>query len=77
MGVGSVSKDAPVILLNGFSKSYLMTGWRCGYICLNSNSKRLESLRANIPKLARVRIASNLPVQIGSSAGFTWPARPH
>jgi aspartate/methionine/tyrosine aminotransferase len=66
VGIGRVSKDAPVILLNGFSKSYLMTGWRCGYICLNSESKRLEPLRSNIPKLARVRIASNLPVQIAA-----------
>jgi alanine-synthesizing transaminase len=73
VGVGSVSKDAPVILLNGFSKSYLMTGWRCGYICLNSNSKRLESLRTNIPKLARVRIASNLPVQIAAVEALHGP----
>ena len=28
-GIGKVAKDAPVILLNGFSKAYLMTGWRC------------------------------------------------
>ena len=74
VGIGRVSKDAPVILLNGFSKSYLMTGWRCGYICLNSDSKRLESLRTNIPKLARVRIASNLPVQVGSGTGFARAA---
>ena len=74
VGIGRVSKDAPVILLNGFSKSYLMTGWRCGYICLNSDSKRLELLRTNIPKLARVRIASNLPVQV-SGAGFASAAR--
>ena len=74
VGIGRVSKDAPVILLNGFSKSYLMTGWRCGYICLNSDSKRLESLRTNIPKLARVRIASNLPVQVCSGIGFARAA---
>ena len=30
-----------------------MTGWRCGYICLNSDSRKLDSLRENIPKLAR------------------------
>ena len=65
-GIGKVAKDAPVILLNGFSKAYLMTGWRCGYICLNSNSKKLSGLRQDIPKLARVRIASNLPVQIAA-----------
>lgn len=73
VGIGRVSKDAPVILLNGFSKSYLMTGWRCGYICLNSDSKRLESLRTNIPKLARVRIASNLPVQVAAVQALRGP----
>jgi alanine-synthesizing transaminase len=65
-GIGKVAKDAPVILLNGFSKAYLMTGWRCGYICLNSSSKRLGGLREDIPKLARVRIAANLPVQLAA-----------
>lgn len=73
VGIGKVSKDAPVILLNGFSKSYLMTGWRCGYICLNSESTRLEPLRTNIPKLARVRIASNLPVQIAAVQALRGP----
>lgn len=65
-GIGKVAKDAPVILLNGFSKAYLMTGWRCGYICTNSNSRKLNDIRKNIPKLARVRISSNLPVQIAA-----------
>jgi aspartate/methionine/tyrosine aminotransferase len=73
VGIGRVSKEAPVILLNGFSKSYLMTGWRCGYICLNSESKRLEPLRTNIPKLARVRIASNLPVQLAAVQALRGP----
>ena len=65
-GIGKVAKDAPVILLNGFSKSYLMSGWRCGYICMNNSSKELGPLREDIPKLARVRIAANLPVQIAA-----------
>ena len=65
-GIGRVAKDAPVILLNGFSKGYLMTGWRCGYICMNSASRKLDGLREDIPKLARVRIASNLPVQMAA-----------
>src|SRR6478735_5894429 len=62
-GIGKVAKDSPVILLNGFSKVYLMTGLRCGYICMNSNCSKLENIRNNIPKLARVRISTNLPVQ--------------
>ncbi|MGA8404604.1 MAG: aminotransferase class I/II-fold pyridoxal phosphate-dependent enzyme [Nitrososphaeraceae archaeon] len=72
-GIGKVSKDSPVILLNGFSKVYLMTGWRCGYICMNSNCSKLENIRNNIPKLARVRISTNLPVQKAAIAALRGP----
>ena len=72
-GIGKVAKDSPVILLNGFSKVYLMTGWRCGYICMNSNCSKLENIRNNIPKLARVRISTNLPVQIAAIAALRGP----
>lgn len=72
-GIGNVSKDAPVILLNGFSKTYLMTGLRCGYVCMNNNSRQLDPLRQNIFKLARVRIASNFPVQIAANAALNGP----
>ncbi len=71
--IGRVASDAPVILLNGFSKGYLMTGWRCGYICLNSDSRKLDGLRENVPKLARVRISSNLPVQIAAIQALRGP----
>lgn len=72
-GIGKVARDAPVILLNGFSKAYLMSGWRCGYICMNSDSKKLDALRKNIPKLARVRISTNLPVQIAAVEALRGP----
>jgi alanine-synthesizing transaminase len=72
-GIGRVAKDAPVILLNGFSKAYLMTGWRCGYVCFNSNSSGLDELRKNVPKLARVRISANLPVQVAAVEALRGP----
>ena len=72
-GIGRVSKDLPVILLNGFSKVYLMTGWRCGYMCINSNSPKLDDFRTNVPKLARVRIAANLPVQKAAVEALRGP----
>ena len=72
-GIGAVAKDTPVVLLNGFSKTYLMTGLRCGYVCMNSNSRQLDPLRQNIFKLARVRIASNFPVQIAANAALHGP----
>ncbi len=72
-GIGNVAKEAPLILLNGFSKGYLMTGWRCGYICINSASEKLTSFRKNVPKLARVRISTNLPVQKAAVQALCGP----
>ena len=72
-GIGKVAKDAPVILLNGFSKAYLMTGWRCGYVCFNTNSRGLDEIRKNVPKLARVRISANLPVQVAAVEALRGP----
>ena len=62
VGIGKVAGDSPVIILNGFSKVHLMTGWRIGYIAFNQSPK-LEPIREHLPKLARVRIATSLPVQ--------------
>ena len=62
VGIGKVADDSPVIILNGFSKVHLMSGWRIGYIVFN-HSPQLEELREHLPKLARVRIATNLPIQ--------------
>lgn len=72
-GIGKVAKDSPVVLLNGFSKAYLMTGWRCGYICMNSRSRKLDQFREDVPKLARVRIAANLPVQVAAVQALRGP----
>lgn len=62
VGIGKVAGDSPVIILNGFSKVHLMSGWRIGYIAFN-RSPQLNELREHLPKLARVRIATSLPVQ--------------
>ena len=72
VGIGKVSGDSPVILLNGFSKVHLMSGWRVGYIAFN-DSKKLDILRENVPKLARVRIATNLPVQHAALESLRGP----
>jgi aspartate/methionine/tyrosine aminotransferase len=71
-GIGKVAGDSPVILLNGFSKVHLMSGWRIGYVAFNS-SKKLASLRENLPKLARVRISTNLPVQHAAMESLRGP----
>ena len=71
-GIGKVAGDSPVIILNGFSKVHLMSGWRIGYIAFN-NSPQLDMIRENLPKLARVRISSNLPVQYAALESLCGP----
>ena len=72
VGIGKVAGDSPVIILNGFSKVHLMSGWRIGYIAFNQSSK-LDALRENLPKLARVRIATSLPVQHAALESLRGP----
>lgn len=71
--VATHAKEVPLIMLNGFSKVYLMTGLRLGYICMNNASKALDGVRENIPKLARVRIAANTTVQRAAIAALRGP----
>jgi aspartate/methionine/tyrosine aminotransferase len=72
VGIGKIAGDSPVIILNGFSKVHLMSGWRIGYIAFNQ-SPQLESLREHLPKLARVRIATSLPVQHAALESLRGP----
>jgi len=71
-GIGKVAGDSPVIVLNGFSKVHLMSGWRIGYIAFNESSK-LDAIRESLPKLARVRIATNLPIQHAALESLRGP----
>ena len=72
VGIGKVAGNSPVIILNGFSKVHLMSGWRIGYIAFNQ-SPQLEEIRENLPKLARVRIATSLPVQYAALESLRGP----
>ena len=72
VGIGKVAGNSPVILLNGFSKVHLMSGWRVGYIAFN-NSPQLDSIREHLPKLARVRISSNHPAQYAALESLRGP----
>jgi len=72
VGIGKVAGNSPVIMLNGFSKVHLMSGWRIGYIAFN-NSPQLDSIREHLPKLTRVRISTNHPVQYAALESLRGP----
>jgi len=58
-----IAKDVPVIGMNGFSKTYLMTGWRLGYMYFYDPEGRLRKLRECVEKETRIRLCANTPVQ--------------
>jgi alanine-synthesizing transaminase len=68
-----LAKDVPVIGLNGFSKAYLMTGWRLGYIYFHEQDNQLQELKQCIEKEARIRLCANTPVQKAGVAALTGP----
>ncbi len=68
-----ISKDVPVVGLNGFSKVYQMTGWRLGYMYFKGEGKVLEDLRLGVEKQCRIRLCANTPVQIAGAAALNGP----
>jgi alanine-synthesizing transaminase len=68
-----LSKDVPVVGMNGFSKVYQMTGWRLGYMYFKGENKQLDDLRMGVEKQCRIRLCANTPVQIAGAAALDGP----
>jgi len=68
-----LSKDVPVVGLNGFSKVYQMTGWRLGYMYFKGEGAQLDALRLGVEKQCRIRLCANTPVQIAGAAALNGP----
>jgi alanine-synthesizing transaminase len=71
--VASLAKHVPLIGLNGFSKAYLMTGWRLGYLYLQDPDGRLTDLWDGIQRMSRVRISASTPVQLAGIEALRGP----
>jgi len=74
VSTANISKDVPVIGLNGFSKVYLMTGWRLGYTYFTGQDEEMiEELREHVTKEARIRLSANTPVQKAAVEALRGP----
>ncbi|MHA2407501.1 MAG: aminotransferase class I/II-fold pyridoxal phosphate-dependent enzyme, partial [Candidatus Ranarchaeia archaeon] len=70
--VASLSKDIPVITLNGLSKAYLIPGWRLGYTYFHdpTNTGSLDLIKEAIMKQARIRLCVSTPMQWAAARVF-------
>ncbi|MCW4028241.1 MAG: aminotransferase class I/II-fold pyridoxal phosphate-dependent enzyme [Candidatus Bathyarchaeota archaeon] len=73
VSAANVTKDVPVVGLNGFSKVYQMTGWRLGYMYFKGEGQSLSALKNGVEKQCRIRICANTPVQIAATAALNGP----
>lgn len=62
----SLTKDVPLIGLNGFSKTHLVTGWRLGYLYYHDPENKLDELKNGIAKMARARLSANSVAQFAA-----------
>lgn len=60
----SLAKDVPIITFNGFSKVYLVPGWRVGYTLFNSPNGELDRLQDAFMRIARARLCANSVCQL-------------
>ncbi len=68
----TIAKDVPVITFNGFSKVYLVPGWRMGYI-LFYHSGELDKIQDAFMRIARSRLCANSVCQLACLKALKGP----
>lgn len=68
----TLAKDVPVITFNGFSKVYLVPGWRMGYTLFHHNGE-LNEIQYAFMRIARSRLCANSICQHGCIAALEGP----
>ncbi len=69
----SLSKDVPIIGMNGFSKAHLATGWRIGYLYYHDPEGKLNELKEGLEKMARARLCANSLAQFAAIEALKKP----
>ncbi len=70
----SLTNETPVIGLNGFSKVYLMTGWRLGYLYIKDPTGMIkERFMEAVVNMARNRLSTVTPVQKAAVEAIKGP----
>ncbi len=66
-----VADGMPFISTNGFSKVFLVPGYRIGYSCFHHENGELNDIKEGMLKQARVRLCCNTPAQKACAYALT------
>lgn len=61
--IASLAPDVPCITFNGLSKSHRVAGFRCGWMCISGDKKRIQGYIEGLNLLSSMRLCSNVPAQ--------------
>jgi alanine-synthesizing transaminase len=73
IATASLGKDVPIITFNGFSKVYLVPGWRLGYLMFHQDSGELDNIQDAFMRIARSRLCANSVCQKAGIAALNGP----
>lgn len=63
VALASLAPDLMTVSFNGLSKSHLIAGYRCGWMCLAGDKSKANGYIEGINLLSAMRLCSNVPAQ--------------
>ena len=63
IAIASLAPDVPCVTFNGLSKSHRVAGFRCGWMCLSGDKKKMQGYIEGLNLLSSMRLCSNVPAQ--------------
>lgn len=63
IALASLAPDIFTVSFNGLSKSHLIAGYRCGWLCLCGDKSKAKGYIEGINLLSSMRLCSNVPAQ--------------
>ena len=63
ISIASLAPDVPCVTFNGLSKSHRVAGFRCGWMCIIGEKKRIKGYIEGLNLLSSMRLCSNVPAQ--------------
>lgn len=73
VATAALAKDLPTVTLNGFSKVYLVTGWRLGHAIFRDPNGRLAAIRDGFERIGRNRLCPSSIAQRAAIAALEGP----
>ncbi|MDR3073034.1 MAG: pyridoxal phosphate-dependent aminotransferase [Clostridiales Family XIII bacterium] len=69
----SLAPDIPMVTFNGLSKSHMIPGFRCGWMCMSGDKMRARNYMEGVHMLASMRLCANVLAQSVIKAGLADP----